>query len=247
MILRSGLKDCREHGPFRGETCPVCNSEGRMLMNYREIEGVGRVLAGMLRHFPENYGVRLDDHGWIRIYTIVPPIRLQKKQFGWLTPYHIEALALTDPKERYQVSKNHEIRAAYGHTIPIEMDDLPTDDIPPKLYYQTTEEELEFINETGISPSDKTWVHLSLTYRQAYVAGLYHVDSPTIVEVDSEKLIESGRPIYRATSDVFVVKEIPPEFIVVSEPEEVELTESEQKDIETVKERREKRIRREGA
>ena len=244
--MRSGLKSCKIDGPFRGETCPVCDSPGRMLMNYREIEGIGRILAGMLRHFPENYGVRLDEHGWVKIYMIVPAIRGQKRQFGWLTPYHIEALALTDPKSRYQVSENHEIRAAYGHTIPVEMDDLPTVDIPSRLYYQTTDEELEFIKEIGISPSDKTWVHLSLTYRQAYVAGLYHVDTPTIVEVDSDGLIESGRQVYQATEDVFVVKEIPPEFISVAETEEVELTEEEKNDIEHVKERRERKMKREG-
>ncbi len=238
------LRECFEHGVFRGSGCPQCGERGKRLMNEFEIEGLGRILAGMLRHFPENYGVRLDDHGWVKIYSIVPAIRARRKSFGWLTARHIESMALTDPKGRYQVSKDHEIRAAYGHTLPLEMDDLPTDNIPPELYYQTTDEELEFINETGISPSDKTWIHLSKTYRQAFVSGLYHVDSPTVVGIDTAKLADAGYPVYRATDDVFLVREIPPEFIVKPQEEEIELTEEEKKDVERVKEKREKRLKR---
>lgn len=242
--MTEDLRECREHGVFRGQECPQCGDRGRRLMNGFEIEGLGRILAGMLRHFPENYGVRLDDHGWVRIYMIVPPIRARRRNFGWLTPRHIESMALTDPKGRYQVSRNHEIRATYGHTIPVELDDLPTDDIPDVLYYQTTAEEYEFMKETGISPSDKTWVHLSRGFRQAYVSGLYHVDSPMIVGVDTRTLIASGIPVYRATEDVFVVREIPAEFVKVAEGEDIELTEEEEKDIRRVKEKRERRLKR---
>lgn len=243
-MMGEDLRECYDHGVFRGQECPQCGERGKRLMNEFEIEGLGRILAGMLRHFPENYGVRLDDHGWVKVYSIVPAIRARRKSFGWLTARHIESMALTDPKERYQVNKGHEIRATYGHTIPIELDDLPTDDIPDTLYYQTTDEELEFIRETGISPSDKTWVHLSLTYRQAYVSGLFHVDEPRIVGIDVKKLVGSGINVYRATSDVFVVREIPSEFIIEPEAEEVELTDEEKREIHKVKERREKRLSR---
>ena len=238
------LKSCMRDGPFRGSECPECGDRGKLLMRENEIEGVGRILAGMLRHFPENYGVRLDDHGWIKIFTIIPVIRTQKRNFWWLTPFHVEALVVTDPKGRYQINKDKEIRASYGHTIPVNMDDLPTDGVPDSLYYQTTEEELEFIRETGISPSDKSWIHLSLTARQAYVSGLFHIDSPAVVEIDVRGLIDSGRPVYRATDEVFVVNEIPPEFVKDKIEEKFELTEEEDMDIKSVRERTERRIKR---
>lgn len=92
------LRACREHGPFRGDICPLCGDDGRGLMHPDEIEGVSRVLAGMLRHFPENYGVKMDPQGWVRIYSIVPAIRAQRRRYGWITPFHIEALAVTDQR-----------------------------------------------------------------------------------------------------------------------------------------------------
>jgi putative RNA 2'-phosphotransferase len=237
------LRSCREHGPFRGEICPVCGDEGKGLMHPDEIEGVSRILAGMLRHFPENYGVRMDPHGWVKIYTIVPAIRTQRRRYGWITPYHIIALAKTDHRQRYEVNERDEIRATYGHTIPVDLSDLPEENIPEIVYYQTTPEEYEFIMETGISPSDKTYVHLSSTYRKAYVSGLFHVDNPLILDVDTQKYIESGGKIYRASHEVYLCKEISPEFLKKSEVEEVELTEDEQEDIKRVKMKREARSR----
>ena len=236
-----GLRECREHGAFRGEECPECGNQGKLLMDQREIDSLGKILAGMLRHFPERYGIRLDDHGWAKVFSIVPAIKAEKRHFGWLTPHHIEAFAQTEPKGRYQWDRNSSIRATYGHTIPVNMDDLPTDDIPDKLFYQTTPDEIEFIKETGIGPSDKTWVHLSKTYRQAYVSGLFHVDNPLVVEIDVNRMLESGRKVYRATPEIFLVKEVPPEFFSVAGTEEVEPTETEKEEIERVKEKRARR------
>ena len=83
--MANELKNCMSHGAFRGPECPACGNQGKLLMRESEIEGVGRIIAGMLRHFPENYGVKLDDHGWVRIYNIVPVIKAQRKNFYWLT------------------------------------------------------------------------------------------------------------------------------------------------------------------
>ena len=201
----------------------------------------------MLRHFPENYGVKLDEHGWVKIYNIIPVIRAQRRNFWWLTPYHIESLVRTDPKERYQINGENEIRASYGHTIPVNMDDQPTEGVPDRLYYQTTEEELEFIRETGISPSDKSWIHLSLTPRQAYVSGMFHIDSPTVVEIDVVGLRESGGGVYMATHEVFVVNQIPPEFVKEKITEEFQLTPEEDKEIKWVRGRMERRLNRENS
>ncbi len=239
--MSENLKECYTDGPFRGDKCPVCGLPSKLLMNGKEVDALSRILAGMLRHFPERYGIRLNDHGWVRIGIIIPVIKVQGRYFNWLTQKHIEALVKTDPKERYEINENGEIRARYGHTIPVNLDDMPTDGIPEKLYYQTTAEEFDFIKETGISPSDKTWIHLSKTYRQAYISGLFHVDDPLVVEINTAEVIESGMPIYRATDDIFVVARIPPEFVRESPVEEVTPTEEEKIEIDRVKQKRERK------
>ncbi len=240
-MVENELRECREHGFFRGESCPVCGERGRLLMDRRELDSISRILAGMLRHFPERYGIRLDDHGWAKIYPIIAAIRAERRGYGWLTPRHIEALIRTDDRHRYSINNRGEIRANYGHTIPVEMDDLPDDDIPEKLYYQTTLEEKDLIKEAGISPSDRTWVHISKTYRQAFVSGLFHVDDPEVLEIDSGSFIGSGGRIFRANDDIFLTREIPPRFIREADKEDVELTQEEKDEISRVKERRARR------
>ncbi len=232
---------CPIDGFYRGMECPKCGQKGRSLMYPDEVEAVGRILAGMLRHFPENYGIRLNEKGYARIYSIVPAIKAQKRRYGWLTETHIEALGKTDERGRYQVNENKEIRATYDHTIPVILDDLPNDDIPELLYYQTTEEEFPIIRETGIFPSDKTYIHLSDSFRKAYVSGLFHVDDPVIIGIRSMELNEN-EPVRRASAEVYLTMHIPPEFIDKIDQEEILLTDDEKKEISDYKERRRRRI-----
>src|SRR6185436_20567313 len=46
------LAQCRTHGYYRGENCPLCDTPGRVVMKDFEIDRVGRMMAGILRHFP---------------------------------------------------------------------------------------------------------------------------------------------------------------------------------------------------
>ncbi|HID73772.1 MAG TPA: RNA 2'-phosphotransferase, partial [Thermoplasmata archaeon] len=142
------LRRCEEHGYFRGITCPVCGSDGRYLMSGEELAHVGRIMAGILRHFPEKFDVELDEHGWADVDRLVEAIREQRVALHWLKPHHLQAIVDTDPKGRYQIEEGR-IRATYGHTIDVHLDH-PTDTVPERLYYPTTAAEVEFLFENGL-------------------------------------------------------------------------------------------------
>ena len=211
------LRQCTEHGYFRGQMCPVCNQKGRFLMNDSELNSLGRVLAGILRHFPEKFKLDMNDRGWIVIYSLINAVRSRSNQFHWLRPHHLLALVETDPKGRYQI-KDNLIRATYGHSLDVDLD-LPTEDIPDKLYYPTTQEEVELLVETGIKPSDRKKVHLSLTYEDAEKAGKVRVPNPIILQIDAKATIDAGNTIMHAGTTVFTTIQIPPEFIKVVDTE----------------------------
>ncbi len=59
------LAQCRQHGYFRGDACPLCDEKGRFLMKDHEIDRVGRMMAGILRHFPERFNLHMDGRGWV--------------------------------------------------------------------------------------------------------------------------------------------------------------------------------------
>ncbi len=211
MTAEEVLKKCDSHGFFRGEACPYCDDEGKFLMNENELERLARIIAGILRHFPAKFGVRIDNEGWVTVNDLVHGIQRRRHQFHWLRPHHIMALAETDPKGRYQV-ENGKIRATYGHTIEVNLD-LPTKHIPKRLFYPTTEEEVDLLFEGEIRPTDRAFVHLSETYEQAMEAGGQRTNDPIIIEIDAEGAIADGIEIMKAGKRVYVARRVPSQFM----------------------------------
>lgn len=214
------LRECSEHGYYRAEECPICGSEGKFLMDEGELDHLGRTLAGVLRHFPDKFKLKVDEHGWVNVKDFVRAMQSKEKHMYWLRPYHINAIIETDPKGRYQI-KNEMMRATYGHSFEVDLD-LPTIDIPPQLYYPTTEEEVEILLETGLKPADRKWVHLSLTWEAAHEAGSHRTESPIILEIDSEGAVDDGGiKIMKAGTTVFITTEVPPEYLHKAEKPEM--------------------------
>jgi putative RNA 2'-phosphotransferase len=212
------LKNCSQHGTFRGEMCPVCDDEGKFLMSEDELNSVGRILAGVLRHFPEKFDLDMDLNGWVDIRDVAEEIRHRKRNLHWLRVHHVKAIADTDPKGRYQVEGNR-VRATYGHSVDVELDH-PTDNVPQSLFYPSTQEELDMLLDNGITPSDRRYVHLSLTYDDAYNAGVHRTEDPQILEIDAAAALMSDVYIGQAGPTVFVTRGVPPDFVEIAvEPE----------------------------
>jgi putative RNA 2'-phosphotransferase len=221
------LRMCREHGFFRGEECPICGDEGKFLMSSYELESLGRIMAGILRHFPERFNLEMDEEGFVDIYKLVSAVKRKRgDRMRWLRPTHVIGLVETDPKGRYQVDNNH-VRATYGHSLQLSMS-LPTDGIPERLYFPTKPEEQESILEKGLTPEDRTMVHLSKIWDDAYEAGMHREGpDPVILRIDAENAMNNGIIIQRAGKTVFTVEEIPPEFISLSDEEDMEISRKE--------------------
>jgi len=205
------LKECAQHGYFRADLCPVCGQSGRVLLNDRELDHLGRVLTGILRHFPDRYGLTMDPHGWIPLAEIARAIGQRHRGYPWLRAHHLVAIAETDAKGRYEVRADR-IRATYGHTVEVDLD-LPTDEIPDRLYFPVTEEEAALVLEVGLKPVDRKRVHLSKTHADAAAAGSVRSPNPVILEIDTVAARSSGLVILRAGRTVFLTDAVPPEFL----------------------------------
>ncbi|MCI0482098.1 MAG: RNA 2'-phosphotransferase [Candidatus Dadabacteria bacterium] len=207
------LRECRIHGYFRADECPICGEHGKFLMNDEELGILGRTMAGVLRHFPERYYLKMDEHGWVDLNEFIDSIHVRQKRFKWLRSHHILAVIDTDPKGRYQF-RDGKIRATYAHSIPVDLD-LPTKDVPDELFYPTTKEELEILLETGLKPSDRKMVHLSKTLDAAKAAGAVRDLFPVIIRIDAKSMIDSGCVIKKAGTTVYLADDVKPEFLEV--------------------------------
>ncbi|MGA1866037.1 MAG: RNA 2'-phosphotransferase [Thermoplasmatota archaeon] len=196
-------------------------------MSSYELESLGRIMAGILRHFPEKFGLHMDEEGFVDIYKMVSAIKRKRgDRMRWLRPNHIIGLVETDPKGRYQVDSNH-VRATYGHSIELSMS-LPTDNIPERLYYPADPGEVDTLLKNGIQPGDRTMVHLSKTWNDAYEAGIHREGpDPVIIRIDAEGAQNNGIIIQRAGKTVFTVEEIPADFLQLSDEVDIELSRKE--------------------
>lgn len=213
------LNQCDEHGYYRAEECPVCHEKGKFLMNERELNALSRIIAGALRHFPEKIGLLMDGHGFVEIVQLIDAIGTSRSGFTWLRPNHIKALVETDPRERYQIDGGM-IRAKYGHSINVDLSDLPESDAD-EFFYPVTEEESDIVIESGIRPIDRKKVHLSTSIKKAIEAGRVRTDVPMILRVDGVKARKDGVEIYQATEDVCVTEFIDAKYLSKVDEKEV--------------------------
>jgi len=233
------IRKCYTHGYFRGNVCPVCREPGKFVLSSEEVDILGRIITGILRHKPDRYHIEINEKGYVNIDELVQEIRFNYRRFHFVGPSHIYAIVLTDSKGRYQLSDNKRyLRATYGHTIEVDLSDLPTDEIPETLYYPTNNEEFEIFKENGILPSDRRWIHLSSAKEKAYIAGLHHYDAPLIVPISTSILKEKGENLYRAGQGVYICKFVPPESIGAPEEYKAELDEETLKEIKVSRERK---------
>jgi putative RNA 2'-phosphotransferase len=210
---------CEEHGYFRGETCPECNEKGKFLMNDRELNALSRIIAGALRHFPEKLGLLMDGHGYVEISSLIDAIGTSRSGFTWLRPHHVKALVETDPRGRYQIDGGM-IRAKYGHSINIDLTDLPLSE-NDEFFYPVTEEESDIVIESGIKPIDRKKVHLSTSLKKAVEAGRVRTDVPLVLRVDGVEIRKDDVEIYQATDDVCVTEYVDPKYISKVDEKEV--------------------------
>jgi len=201
------IRFCPEHGFYRGETCS-CGFKGEIILSKERVERLGRFISGVLRHFPHRFGLEVDKNGWIDFEEFVKVVR---KKFKWANRWLIKAVIYSDYKERYEI-KNNKIRAKYGHSIDVELNDYPIaeEDV---LYYGTGEEEAQRMLEVGIKPVNQTFVHLSTTIEKSEEVARIRSNKPMIIEIDAKKAREDGVRIIKANKFIALAKEIPPKYI----------------------------------
>ena len=95
------IKRCPQHGPFRGEHCGECGQPGNLLLDESKTETLGRLVAGGLRHFPDDLGLVMDSRGWVNLTALSDVVQSRHR---WASKELIIALVESDPKQRYEIA-----------------------------------------------------------------------------------------------------------------------------------------------
>lgn len=173
-----------------------------------EKDNIGKYLALILRHKPETIGIQLDEHGWARVDELIAGIaRTHAFNLEML-----EEIVRTDSKQRYSFNEDKTmIRANRGHSINVDVELKET--LPPDiLWHGTGEKYVQSIEQTGLIPKSRLYVHLSADPDTAKTVGSRH-GKPVIYQVDAKAMVEDGYPFYISANGVWLTKEVPIKYL----------------------------------
>ncbi len=167
-----------------------------------------RFLSYVLRHRPEAIEVRLDLAGWISIETLLDALARHGRP---LTRETLEAVVAGTDKRRFQI-RDDSIRAAQGHTIPV---DLGLEPLPPPavLYHGTIARSLASIRAEGLTAQGRTHVHLSADPATATTVGSRR-GRPIVLRVDAAGMHHHGYRFFQADNGVWLTDAVPPQWIL---------------------------------
>lgn len=183
------------------------------MLDTERTERMGRFISGALRHFPDDLGLAMDQHGWVDLDVLVD---VMMTRYPWASANRLIGMVESDVKERYQIAGNN-IRARYGHSIDVDMD-FPENDLE-ELFYGVSQEEADMIKEMGIKPIRQRYVHMSTSYEKALEAASVHTEDPVIFRVDAFAAMDDGIMMMKANDLIVLSEEIPPAYIEVIKPE----------------------------
>ncbi len=169
---------------------------------------LSRFLSLILRHKPKSVGITLDEHGWADVEELLSGIN--KKQY--IDMGMLEEIVATDNKGRYSFDETHtRIRANQGHSIPVDVE-LPQMSPPEILYHGTGEKYVASIDQQGLLPKGRLYVHLSKDIPTAISVGSRH-GKPVVYEVLAGEMERKGYIFYLSVNGVWLTEKVPVEFL----------------------------------
>lgn len=119
---------------------------------------LSREISYALRHAPWEYELEMDGEGWVPVEQLLDALHRTEK-WSNICEADLNEMIKKSEKKRHELADGR-IRAFYGHSIPMKI--LKEEKMPPDvLYHGTARRFLESINENGLLPQSRQYVHLS--------------------------------------------------------------------------------------
>lgn len=178
-------------------------------MSEEKHQGMSRFLSLILRHKPETVGITLDEHGWADVDELINGINASGKH---IDRGMLDEIVSTDNKQRYSYSEDGTlIRANQGHSIPVDVE-LEEKTPPDVLWHGTGEKYVSSIDNQGLIPKSRLYVHLSSDIATAKKVGSRH-GKPVIYQVDCKRMVEDGCQFYLSVNGVWLTKAVPAQYL----------------------------------
>lgn len=172
------------------------------------LKETSKFISLILRHKPEIIGITLDEHGWANVDELIAGIAKTHP----IDMAILEQIVAEDEKQRYSFNEDKTlIRANQGHSIPVDVE-LEEKQPPEILYHGTGEKYVSSINEQGLIPKSRLYVHLSKDEETAVKVGQRH-GKPVIYKVKSGEMYNDGYKFFRSVNGVWLTKSVPVKYL----------------------------------
>ena len=173
-----------------------------------DLNKTSRFISLILRHRPDTIGISLDEHGWASVEELLAGI--SKTQY--IDMAMLEKIVETDSKQRYSFNEDKTlIRANQGHSIDVDVE-LPKKQPPVFLYHGTGEKYVSSIDEQGLIPKSRLYVHLSGDEATATIVGSRH-GRPVVYEVLASQMYHDGYEFFQSVNGVWLTKAVPVQYL----------------------------------
>ena len=177
----------------------------------RRLERLSKFISMILRHKPQVIGITLDEHGWADVDELIKGINETGEEIEF-SKDTLETIVKTDKKQRYSFSQDKTlIRANQGHSIPVDVE-LEKKEPPKVLYHGTGVKSVKAIQEQGLLPMERLYVHLSIDVKTATNVGKRH-GTPVIFQVNTEQMQKDGYDFFQSVNGVWLTKEVPAKYL----------------------------------
>lgn len=205
-MAHSGLLIRSLRGPNGGGSNP--STPTKIPMN-KPLERTSRFLSLVLRHKPEDAGLKLDASGWCRVDDLLNGCASRGHH---ISEAELKAVVAENDKQRFQFSEDGKrIRASQGHSIQVDLQYTPTEP-PPTLFHGTATRFLASIKQSGLIKGSRQHVHLTAFVATAMQTGARH-GKPVIVAVSAGRMYRDGFRFYLTPNRVWLVDYVPVEYL----------------------------------
>lgn len=169
---------------------------------------LSKFISLILRHKPEVIGISLDEHGWADVDELIEGIN---KSY-LIDRTKLEKIVSEDEKKRYSFSEDGKlIRANQGHSIQVDVE-LEKKNPPDVLWHGTGKKYVDSINERGLIPKSRLYVHLSAEYDTAVNVGKRHGE-PVVYKINARRMVEEGYNFYQSVNGVWLISSVPEKYL----------------------------------
>lgn len=172
------------------------------------LKETSKYISLILRHKPETIGITLDEHGWANVDELISGIAKTHE----MNMNILEEIVSTDEKQRYSFNDDKtKIRANQGHSIQVDVE-LEEMRPPEILWHGTGEKFTGSIDEQGLIPKSRLYVHLSKDEETAFKVGTRH-GKPVLYIVNAKEMFKDGYKFYLSKNGVWLTKEVPVKYL----------------------------------